>query len=221
MSKPLKIPDNWTFKSDEVACKFNDHVREQLPWYELATGYLAHIARHYIPQDGVVIDLGASTGNVEHAIADTLKDRNAKLIAVDNSPEMAKLYSGNGEFVLADIEDYDPEPFDVAVCFLTLMFVKPSKRKMVVERLKERMNDGGALIIVDRMKPVSGYPSLVMSRLTLAEKLRVGASPDNILRKEMSLIGVQRPIDSELVSGGHEVFRFGEFAGFILEKNNG
>ena len=33
----MKIPNNWTFEDTEVAKNFNRHVREQLPFYDLAT----------------------------------------------------------------------------------------------------------------------------------------------------------------------------------------
>lgn len=44
----MKIPREWTFENTSVASAFDKHVREQLPWYDMVTGALAHIARHYI-----------------------------------------------------------------------------------------------------------------------------------------------------------------------------
>ena len=99
----MKIPTNWTFQSKEVADGFDSHVREQLPWYDLATFSVAHIARHYIPEGGTVLDLGASTGNIGRAISETLEDRNANLIAIDRSKEMCDLYEGAGKIECADL----------------------------------------------------------------------------------------------------------------------
>ena len=81
----MKIPDEWTFKSAEVAEGFDSHVRQQLPWYDLTTGIVAHVARHYIPRGGLVYDIGASTGNIGRAICDTLTNRNATIIPIDNA----------------------------------------------------------------------------------------------------------------------------------------
>ena len=78
----MKIPSNWTFENKEVAENFNNHVREQLPWYDLATQAVIHLARHYIPNNGLVYDLGASTGNIGNAIKDILTTRNAEFIAL-------------------------------------------------------------------------------------------------------------------------------------------
>ena len=62
-------------KTSNVARGFDRHVREQLPWYDLATNAILHVARHYIPQDGLVYDFGASTGNIGRALAPILKER--------------------------------------------------------------------------------------------------------------------------------------------------
>lgn len=118
----------WTFENTKVAAAFDDHVREQLPWYDLATGLTAHICRHYIPRDGVVYDIGASTGNIGLAIKEMLDDRNATLYAVEPAREMASLYKGPGTLINTDALDVEFKPFDVAVCFLVLMFIPPKDR---------------------------------------------------------------------------------------------
>ena len=61
MPDNLKIPTDWTFKNANVAKHFDDHVREQLPFYDMATQAVEHIGRHYIPHGGLVYDIGRST----------------------------------------------------------------------------------------------------------------------------------------------------------------
>ena len=48
---------DWTFK-EGFANKFDSHVREQLPWYELVTESVAYITRNYLPKSGLVYDIG-------------------------------------------------------------------------------------------------------------------------------------------------------------------
>lgn len=215
----LQPPDEWTFKTPVVAEAFDQHVREQLPWYELTTKVVTHIARHYIPEGGLVYDIGASTGNIGLALAPTLEARNAHLVAVDNSPEMAKIYRGPGVFVVDDAEAMEYEPCDLVVCFLCLMFIRPRYRRALVTRLVDALNPGGALIIFDKSVPVCGYPSVVMQRLALAGKAEAGVPADEILKKELSLSGVQRPLERhEIPARAVEIFRFGDFAGWLIEK---
>lgn len=215
----MKIPSDWTFKSREVADGFDRHVREQLPWYDLTTGIVAHVARHYIPEGGLVYDVGASTGNIGRALADTLEKRKARLIAIDNAPEMAAIYSAPGEIVTADALAYDFERFDFAVAFLALMFFPVSSRKAWVHSMASRIKPGGAMLIFDKCAPGKGYASTVMSRLALAGKRSAGVPSEEIIEKELSLAGVQRPVDwmSVIPPSSVEVFRFGDFAGWLIE----
>jgi tRNA (cmo5U34)-methyltransferase len=216
------IPRNWTFDDQAVAAGFERHVREQLPFYEMATGAIAHIARHYIPAGGLVYDLGAATGNIGRALAPTLAARNAILIAVEPSAEMAALYSGppeTGELVVERAERIKFQPFDVAIAFLTLMFVAPAERRPLLDRLVCAARTGGAIIIFDKCEAEFGYPGTVLWRLALAGKLAAGVDPAEIVAKELSLSGVQRPISPRMLLPGHavEFFRFGEFAGWLIE----
>lgn len=218
----MKIPEQWTFKSNEVANGFDDHVRQQLPWYDLTTGIVAHVARHYIPQGGLVYDIGASTGNIGRAIADTLTNRNATIVPIDNAEEMACIYKGPGEIVIADALEYDFEPFDFAVAFLSLMFFPVSRRREWVMKMAAKINQGGAMLIFDKCEPVGGYQSSVLSRLAIAGKLASGVSPEDIIKKELSLAGIQRPIDwmEVIPPNSTEIFRFGDFAGWLIESKS-
>jgi tRNA (cmo5U34)-methyltransferase len=216
----MKIPERWTFDSPEVASNFDTHVRETLPWYEMVTGAVSHICRHYIPKGGTVYDLGASTGNIGRAIEATLTEREAKLISVDCSADMLDQYEGPQpeNVLISDICSVDYQPFDVAILFLTAMFIPTERRLEVIGRLTDQMRLGGCIIIVDKAEAGTGYLSTVMWRLTLAGKVSSGVSADQIVAKELSLGGVQRPLsDKSLPKNAVEFFRFGDFAGWVIE----
>lgn len=215
----MKIPTTWTFKDSAVADGFDAHVREQLPWYELATDAVRHIVRHYLPVDGLVYDIGASTGNIGRAIAETLAERDARLIAIEESPEMAAKYSAPGAIECRDACQVAYQPFDIAVCFLVLMFMPVGERKTLVENLRRSLRKGGAIIVFDKVTPPRGYFGTVMRRLTMSWKIGNGARPEDIVAKELSLSGVQRPIDPKILGDdATQFFAFGEFAGFIIEN---
>jgi tRNA (cmo5U34)-methyltransferase len=105
--------------------------------------------------------------------------------------------------------------------FLTLMFIPTENRRKLIERLISLCNAGGALIIVDKFTPKSGYIASIFHRLTLAGKLATGTEPRDIIMKELSIAGVQRPMPENLLGyicpNATEFFRFGEFAGWIVE----
>lgn len=220
MTRNLDVEPTWSFDTASVAEGFDQHVREQLPWYETVTDALVQIARHYVQIGGHVYDIGASNGNVGRALAGLLQERSAHLTALEESEAMAEKYHAPGELVVTSAEDYDDwKPFDLAVAMLAIMFVQPDRQEALLDRMLSEVKPGGALVLVERMLPPDGYLSIVTSRLTLNAKLNAGAAPDEIIEKELSLSGVQRPLDPELLTsrGAVEFFRFGDFAGWIIE----
>lgn len=219
----FKAPENWTFRTPAAARAFDAHVREQLPWYDLATGAVAHIARSYVPDDGVIVDVGASTGNVGRALWKLVHARRASFIPIDTSPDMARLYDGPGNFKVVNATAFDfagAKP-DLIVCFLSLMFVPVKDRERLMrEQMKRYVQPGGAIVVVDKIQPQGGYVGTVNYRLTLAAKYEAGAKPDEIIAKELSIAGVQRPMAPEELEGFVEFFRFGDFAGYVWERPN-
>jgi len=219
MKSSLDIPRHWTFRNRSIARQFDRHVREQLPFYDLATNAVAQFARHYIPKGGRVYDIGASTGNIGLALAETLKLRDARFTAIEESQEMADQYQGPAELIVADAVSHDFEPFDFAVCFLVFMFLPVATRGSFLRRLQSLTKPGGALVILDKVQMPPGYIGTAFSRLTLQQKLAMGAEPSAILQKELSLAGYQRPIDVRLLpKSARSFFQVGEFVGWILES---
>jgi tRNA (cmo5U34)-methyltransferase len=216
----VDIPKEWSFAAPGIAAGFDGHVREQLPWYDLATGAVAQIARHFIPRGGVVVDVGASTGNIGRAIAPTLAERGASLIALEPELAMAAKYQAPGHLVCEDATAFDfaATAPDLVICFLVLMFLRPGDRAPVLSKIKAALRPGGALILFDKSPPQAGEAGSILYRLTLAAKYEAGADPAAIIAKELSLSGVQRPLPAALVADCIPVFRFGDFGGWLWIK---
>lgn len=220
MEGTFAIPSEWTFESRSIADNFERHVRESLPWYDLATNAIAHVGRHYIPQGGLIYDLGASTGNIGRALENTIDARSAELVSIEASEQMAARYTGpqRGNLRVENVVGFDYRPFDLAVAFLTLMFVPVVDRPGLIRTLRDRCKPGGAVVIFDKTEAIGGYAGTVLWRLALAGKIASGVSAEDVVAKELSLGGVQRPIRPDLL--GHDAiqfFRFGEFAGWLIE----
>jgi tRNA (cmo5U34)-methyltransferase len=139
---------------------------------------------------------------------------------VEESQEMADRWWGPGDLLVKPVQEVDLVEADVIICNLVLMFLRPDEQGEVLAKLHRAIKPGGVLILVERMLPPSGYLSIVTSRLTLNAKLAGGISPEEIVRKELSIAGSQRPIDARILQahGATEWFRFGDFAGWVIEK---
>jgi len=217
----MQIPSNWTFEDTEVAKNFNRHVREQLPFYDLATNAISHIARHYVPEDGLVYDVGASTGNIGKSITELLKDRNAKLIALEKSAEMIKKYDCKiGDLIHTDAVTYNYKPHNLAIFYLVLMFVPVSKRNELITKVYNQLIKGGAIIIFDKEINEGGYFGTILYRLILANKIASGVSTEDVVVKELSLAGVQIPFNPKEFKEFKikRWFKYGDFGGWVIEK---
>lgn len=223
MNKDLTtIPENWSFKNDSVASNFNNHVTTQLPWYNMATQLIAHLVTHYVPEGGRMYDLGCSTGNITSSVKGILTTRNVDTVSIDNSKQMLEKWQGYGRTICTDLAKFDPKPYDVGVCFLTLMFLPPEKQISTLKKYIAALREGGCFIIFEKTVSAEGYLGVSMFRFTMAQKYNQGVELNSILEKEFSLMGVQRPIkDAILQQEGvkvTQVFQFGDFKGWVIEK---
>jgi len=209
---------DWTFKTKEIAKGFSKHVNQHLPWYPLATDLIKCIVENYIPRGGTLLDIGASRGNITIKLCNIIYSREVIAKSFEVSEEMIEEFEGVGEIYLKDAEDLD-ERFDVAICHLTLMFNSVEKRARILDNLRRKLRDGGCVIIVEKFEvDEGGYDATVLRRMTMRQKLDSGVDAEEIVDKELSLAGVQRPLKlSELDEFfATEFFRVGEFRGFIL-----
>jgi tRNA (cmo5U34)-methyltransferase len=132
---------------------------------------------------------------------------------------MCAKYEAPGELVQIDALDFKFQQYDLAICYLVIMFMPIEKRLEFIIQMKARIKPGGALLIVDKCEAASGYEATVFWRLTLAGKVAAGVDAESVIAKELSLSGVQRPLDPAMLGDEASMwFRFGDFAGWIITK---
>lgn len=215
--------NSWTFDTPEIADKFDSHVREQLPWYDMVTDAVVYIVRNYLTEKGRVVDVGASTGNMIDKLMPLLLERKATAVAIEKSPSMVDVLHQRFEnhhnvtVVQGDITRADLQPSQVYIVFLTMMFIPVHERRRVIAKLKANLIEGGVLILVDKVADHGGYFSTVLKRLGMHWKLQQGAELGEVTTKEMSLAGVQIPFDTSWIPEAKEFFRMGEFVGWVVE----
>lgn len=225
-----EIPEVWTFESDRVADKFDNHVREQLSWYDPLSQFVADLAISFLPSNGVIYDIGASTGNMTRMMMDEIMSKNAEAISIEPAHAMAQHWRGVGKLHIIPAEDIDfrSRRPDVSILFLSLMFMPMETREQFLERIFEATKPGGAVIIVDK-----GYLKLAETQVackaaTVADKRRSGTPAESYMAKELSLRGEQRPTNKQKIERvasdnglfSEEFFRFGEFYGMICFKRS-
>jgi len=215
---------SWTFDTPEIASTFDSHVREQLPWYDMATDAVVYIARNYLPQFGTMVDIGSSTGNMVDKLMPLTVERWADVVAIENSIPMYKVLQKkyeNSKCVVVqnvNITNSKMPKADVYIVFLTFMFIPVESRKALINSMRANLRRGGVIVVVDKVCDHGGYFATVLKRLTMQLKLQQGAKPEDVLTKEMSLAGVQIPLDPAILGEDAKLFfRMGEFAGWVIE----
>ena len=206
----------WTFEDRDMVKHFDSHIRSHLPWYNMMHDMVVLLIKNYVPDGGNVVDVGASTGNLVHKLLQIAKHRDMGIVAVEKSYAMeehmeerfGKLVDFDQITILRNFSSVEHEHVDAYVACLTLSFVNPSKRQEMIDCMIE--NAKRAVIIVDKVCDHDAYLAAVLRRMTLQMKLDAGVSPQEALIKEMSLSGVQIPLDpSMLGEDAKQFFRIG------------
>lgn len=225
-----ETPASWTFKDKGIADNFNAHVRAQLPWYETLSSFVADLALTFIPRDGVVYDVGASTGHMTKLIDSRGgSHKKATYVSLDPSREMASVFDGKGELLTMDAErmHFASRRPDVTILFLCLMFIDKATREDVMKRIAAATKPGGAIIVVDKGFLQETEIQIACQKALMASKRDAGQTGDAYVTKELSLRGEQRPTDvfallSLFRNSGfitEEFFRFGDFYGLCAIKS--
>ncbi len=210
----MDIPDRWTFKSNYIASNFDSHVQEQLPWYKQALDLTYSIASQYLYKGASLYDFGAATGNLSTLFNN--QDMGYEVIPVDDSQPMCEIMKERGlDPICADMNALQLKPFDVAICFLSLMFLPPVQQVNFIEKLRAHRKLGGIILILDKFTPTDTYLQKVYSRITISNKLAT-TDPRDIVKKELSLAGIQRPLSTSMLGEANVYFCMGEFAGYAL-----
>lgn len=187
-----------------VADAFDDMAARSIPGYgaSLQTAVwlvTEHAAPHFA--DGVLYDLGASTGALEHALLSHEACTQWRFVAVDKSPEMAerahaRLAQHSGaervDWRIEDVQDTVIDDAAVVISHYCLQFVAPEKRQEIVARIYAGLRPGGFLLLSEKTSDDPHEAPYFRSRYE-AFKRANGYSQEEIDNKKKALDGVLMP----------------------------
>ena len=95
MKKKIKLENsNWNF-SGNVPQNFDKHISKSIPFYEESHKIGLLISDFFIPEKGLVCDLGCSTGTFISSLSDRHLKKNFKINGYDEIPGMVKIAKKN------------------------------------------------------------------------------------------------------------------------------
>lgn len=234
MNHPVHIPDKDKWEFDErVTDIFENMLQRSIPQYDVMRSLVRSIANRHAKAGTYVIDLGCSRGDSIAALLPSNPD--CLYFGIDVSEPM--LSAARERFVglhnvrLESInlrKDY-PSIVNASVVLsvLTLQFIPIEYRQALIERAINSLEDGGCLILVEKVIGSTAMIDRLFTDIYYDLKLDNGYSVEEIERKRLSLEGVLVPVTLDwnielLKSNGFsrvETFwRYANFAGILAIK---
>ncbi len=200
---PRSRIDDFNF-GRETAAVFDDMLGRSVPFYDEIQRMVGELAADFAADGTTIYDLGCSTGNTMLAIAPRLTpDINVRFVGVDSSPEMLekahrKLKDASFPWAF-DLEEQDLnegarlQNASVALLILTLQFIRPLNRELLMKRVYEGLNKNACLIVVEKVLGESSTFNRLFISHYYEMKKRVGYSEIEIAQKREALENVLIP----------------------------
>jgi len=231
-------PADFVFDA-KVSAVFDDMVSRSVPYYNELQRMIANLSFDFIPdQDGVVCDLGCSTGTTIDLLANhPRRPESLRFVGFDNSPSMLDqageklsglVKAGAADLRVADLnEEFEIPACNVAMLNWTLQFVRPLYRESLLRRVHEALEPSGALLIAEKVLVSDSMLNRAYIEFYYDYKRSVGYTDEEIQRKREALENVLVPyrveenIDMLKRCGFRTVdvfFRWFNFAGIVAIK---
>jgi len=199
--------ERWAF-DETVTDVFHDMLSRSIPQYEAMRALVHRTGMIFARPNTDIVDIGCSRGD---ALMSFVNIPDARLMGIEISESMLaesrKRFEGqaNVQIIQHDLREGMPSfKASLVLSVLSLMFIPIEYRHRVLGDIYEQMDDGGALILVEKILG-SQYPiNNLMVDAYYQMKSDNGYSQEDIDRKRLSLEGVLVPLTS---LGNEELLR--------------
>ncbi len=198
-SEPFRFNEN-------VARVFPDMLRRSIPGYAASLEAIGSLAARYVRAGTTCYDLGCSLGAATLAMRHGIQQPCCRVVAVDSSPAMiercreviAEDDRQNGPETQVDIAEQDIRDVDfhnasMVVLNYTLQFIEPADRDALLTRIYNGMNDGGLLVLSEKVQDENAHMEALLVDLHEEHKRRNRYSTLEIARKRAALENVLIP----------------------------
>ncbi|MCB9058300.1 MAG: carboxy-S-adenosyl-L-methionine synthase CmoA [Calditrichae bacterium] len=195
--KPLDPLVKFTFNK-QVADVFPDMIARSVPGYDTTIAMIGVLAEKYATDGSVCYDLGSSLGAATLAMRHHIS-KNVKIVAVDNSAAMVeksqKVIDRDHsnipvEIICEDIRNVNVLNASVVVLNYTLQFLELDARDLLIEKIYKGLNQGGILILSEKVRFQDNGTQKRITDLHLAYKKANGYSDLEIAGKRTALENV-------------------------------
>lgn len=229
----------WEF-DEEVAEKFDDHVRKSIPLYEEVQTRVVKLSDWFLQSEGeeYVYDLGCATGTtIQRLVERHGTSGPPQFLGIDiQAPMLEKARDrcdeyDNVNFIQGDVSNHLSFPGATLVLSLfTMSFVNEQHRQAVFDQIYDDLQRGGAFVFVEKTRASSSTFQDIWNEEYWDFKSEQGLTDEAILGKAKTLRGQLRPLSVEeyeelLADAGFDVddnvdvfFKWFPWTGFIARK---
>lgn len=200
------MPDGkWEF-DEEVTAVFADMLERSIPQYQTMRRTVFEIGQRFRDRkddlEPWVIDVGCSQGGALEPFVNDGWAAGGYEISPPMVEAAQKRFKDRALVSIKKRDLRDAIPLvgpsgaraNVVLAVLTLQFVPINYRQAIVRRCFEALQDGGALIVVEKVLGDGAEIDQLMVDLYHDTKRRAGYSDESIQRKQMALEGVLVPV---------------------------
>ncbi len=188
----------------QVAEAFDDMASRSIPGYQESLRTAIWIVQHHLEQtfeQGIIYDLGASTGAFESAIVDLSSAKRWEIIAIDSSEEMMNQAKGrlhahplgdHIEWRAERAQDTQLDPAVMVISHYCIQFVEPQDRQALVARIYDQLKPHGFFVLSEKVQPTASEARYFQDRYDTFKRA-AGYSDQEILNKRTALQDVLIP----------------------------
>ena len=192
--------------NENVARVFPDMLRRSIPGYAASIEAIGSLAARHVRAGTTCYDLGCSLGAATLAMRQGIQQPCCRIVAVDTAPAMIErcreIFAEddrlNGpetdvDLVERDIRDIQFANASMVVLNYTLQFVDPADRDALVQKIYGGMNDGGLLVLSEKVIDEDAHMEDLLVDLHHEHKRRKDYSALEVARKRAALENVLIP----------------------------
>ena len=192
--------------NENVARVFPDMLQRSIPGYAASIDAIGALAARYVRPGTNCYDLGCSLGAATLAMRQGIAEPCCRVVAVDSAPAMIERCKEiiaeddrlNGpetqvDVFEGDIRDIDFTNASMAVLNYTLQFIEPGERDELVMRIYKGLNEGGLLVLSEKVVDESTHMEELLVELHHEYKRRNHYSSLEVARKRAALENVLVP----------------------------
>ena len=152
-------PSSFSF-NQEVAEVFPDMLERSIPGYRTTINSIRFLSSKYSKKGTNCYDLGCSLGASSIALGEGAAHNDCRIMAVDKSSSMTKKFSEiikqekldlNIQIFNEDILDTKITNASIVIMNFTLQFIRKKDRQLVLDKIYNGLNDGGLLILSEKI----------------------------------------------------------------------